>query len=232
MPPNVQMPYPNLCQRPLLIRIPNIVWGADPKFNPRLTLALSNAKRASIPKIIIESAIARGQGLSVTGQALEAVTIEAMFPGSVAAVVECQTDQKAKVLQDIRHLIKTCGGIITPTTFLFEKKGRVAMESKEGTDADDYLDQAIEAGAVDIIMDNNNRLNLFTDPSDTKKVGEAFTKLTGLTIEELEIFWDPNKDTLVEVQNEDQAKILEDALCSLRENPTVQEIYLNTTQRF
>lgn len=225
-------PIPFLCQRPLLIRFSNIVWGADPKFNPRLTLALSNAKRASIPKIIIESAIARGQGLSVTGQALEAVTIEAMFPGSVAAVVECQTDQKAKVLQDIRHLIKTCGGIITPTTFLFEKKGRVAMESKEGINVDDYLEQAIEAGAVDIIMDNNNRLNVFTGPSDTKKVGEAFTKLTGLTIEELEIFWDPNKDTLVEVQNEDQVKILEDVLCSLRENPTVQEIYLNTTQRF
>lgn len=208
------------------------VWGADTKFNPRLTLALSNAKRASIPKIVIESAIARGQGLSVTGQALEAVTIEAMFPGSVAMVVECQTDQKAKVLQDIRHLIKTCGGIITPTTFLFEKKGRVAMEKKEGINPDDYLDQAIEAGAIDIVMDDKTRLSLFTDPQDTKRVGEEFSRLSGLTIEELEIFWDPNKDTLVEVQDDDHLKALEDVLCNLRENPTVQEIYLNTLEKY
>ncbi|KAJ5248894.1 hypothetical protein N7468_000345 [Penicillium chermesinum] len=174
------------------------LWGADPKFNPRLTLALSNAKRASIPKIVIESAIARGQGLSVTGQALEAVTIEAMFPGSVAVVVEC----------------------------------RVTMEYREGVNADQYLDEAIEAGAIDIVMDKKNRLTLFTDPADTKRVGETFSKLSGLAIEEREIFWDPNKDTLVEVQDEEHVKTLEDVLCALRENPTVQEIYLNTTESF
>ncbi|KAJ5109871.1 hypothetical protein N7532_002516 [Penicillium argentinense] len=208
------------------------LWGADPKYNPRLTLALSNAKRASIPKTIIEAAIARGQGLSVTGQALEYLTIEAMLPGSVAAVVECQTDQKARVLQDVRYLIKNGGGTVTPTTFLFEKKGRVAMEKKDGLNADDYLDQAIEAGATDIITDDRGRLVIFTDPSETKSVGEAFTKLSGLTIEELEIFWDPNQDTLVEVQDAEQIKGLEDLLSSLREDPSVQDIYLNSTEKF
>lgn len=209
----------------------HLVWGPDPKFNPRLTLALSNAKRASIPKTVIEAAIARGQGLSVTGQALESVTIEAMLPGSVAAVVECQTDQKARVLQDVRYLIKNGGGTVTPTTFLFEKKGRVVMEKKDGLHADDFLDQAIEAGAVDLNTDDKGRLVVFTDPSETKAVGEAFAKLSGLTIEELEIFWDPNKDTLVEVQDESTAKALEDLLAALREDPSVQDIYLNTTEK-
>ncbi|KAJ5570202.1 uncharacterized protein N7459_009632 [Penicillium hispanicum] len=208
------------------------LWGPDPKFNPRLTLALSNAKRASIPKSIIEAAIARGQGLSVTGQTLEAVTIEAMLPGSVAAVVECQTDQKARVLQDIRYMIKDGGGTVTPTTYLFEKKGRVAMEKKEGLNADDYLDQAIEAGATDITVDEKDRLTVFTEASETKMVGEAFSKLSGLMIEELEIFWDPNPDTLVKVQDESQAKDLEDLLGSLREDPSVQDIYLNSTEKF
>lgn len=207
------------------------VWGPDPKYNPRLTLALSNAKRASIPKTVIEAAIARGQGLSVTGQALESLTIEAMLPGSVAAVVECQTDQKARVLQDVRYLIKNGGGTVTPTTFLFEKKGRVVMEKKEDLNADDYLDQAIEAGAMDLTTDDKGRLVVFTDPSETKAVGEAFAKLSGLTIEELEIFWDPNKDTLVEVQDESTAKGLEDLLTALREEPSVQDIYLNTTEK-
>jgi Uncharacterized conserved protein len=209
-----------------------LVWGADPKYNPRLTLALSNARRASIPKAIIEAAILRGQGLSVTGQALENVTIEAMFPGSVAAVVECQTDQKARVLQDIRYMIKDGGGTVTPTTFLFEKKGRVAMEKKEGTNVDDYLDQAIEAGAMDITMDEKERLVVFTDPSETKSVGEAFAKLSGLVIEELEIFWDPNPDTLVDVQDEEHLKDLEDLVSTLREDHTVQDIYMNSTQKF
>ena len=209
----------------------NLDWGPDPKFNPRLTLALSNAKRASIPKVIIEAAIARGQGLSVTGQALEAVTIEAILPGSVAAVIECQTDQKARLLQDIRHIIKTGGGTVTPTTYLFEKKGRAVMEKKEGLNADDYLDQAIEAGAMDITMDDQNRLVLFTDSSETKSVGEIFSKETGLTIEELEIIWDPNPDTLIEVQDEFQANSLEDLLSSLRDYPGVQEIYVNATKK-
>ncbi|KAJ6150992.1 hypothetical protein N7470_007586 [Penicillium chermesinum] len=106
------------------------------------------------------------------------------------------------------------------------------MEYREGVNADQYLDEAIEAGAIDIVMDKKNRLTLFTDPADTKRVGETFSKLSGLAIEEREIFWDPNKDTLVEVQDEEHVKTLEDVLCALRENPTVQEIYLNTTESF
>ncbi|CAI7622132.1 unnamed protein product [Penicillium manginii] len=208
------------------------LWGADTKYNPRLALALSNAKRASIPKAIIEAAIARGQGLSLSGQALESVTIEAMLPGGVAAVVECQTDQKARVLQDVRYMIKNGGGTVTPTTFLFEKKGRVVMEQKDGLNADDHLDQAIEAGATDIITDDKGRIVIFTDPSETKRVGEAFAKMSGLTIEELEIFWDPNQESLVEVHDEEQVKDLEDLLSALRDDHTVQDIYLNAAEKF
>lgn len=204
-----------------------LVWGPNPKFNPRLTLALSNAKRASIPKTVIEAAIARGQGLSLTGQALESITIEAILPGSVAAVIECQTDQKARVLQDIRFLIKDNGGSISPTTYLFEKKGRVVMEKKDGVDLDNYLDQAIEAGAADLTADERGRLVVFTDPSGTKSVGEKFSKLSGLEIEEIEIIWDPNQDGLVKKVDEEHAKILENLLAALREEPSVQEIYLN-----
>ncbi|EKV12222.1 hypothetical protein PDIG_45470 [Penicillium digitatum PHI26] len=208
------------------------MWGPDTKYNPRLALALSNAKRASVPKTIIEAAIARGQGLSMSGQALESVTIEAMLPGSVAAVVECQTDQKARVLQDVRYMIKDNGGIVTPTTFLFERKGRVVMEKKDDANVDDYLDQAIEAGAADITTDDKGRLVILTDPSETKTVGETFAKLSGLSVEELEIFWDPNKDSMVEVKDEEQVKDLEDLLSALREDPSVQDIYLNSIEKY
>jgi len=114
---------------------------------------------------------------------------------------------------------------------LFEKKGRVIMEKKEGLNADDYLDQAIEAGATDIITDEEGRLVVFTDPSETKKVGESFSKLSGLTIEVLEFFWDPNQDTMVQVQDAEQAEITGNLLSSLRDEPSVQDIYLNTLDK-
>ncbi|KKK21582.1 hypothetical protein AOCH_002616 [Aspergillus ochraceoroseus] len=205
------------------------MWGPDTKFNPRLTLALSNAKRAGIPKIVIEAAIARGQGLSVTGEALEQVTIEAILPHSVAAVIECQTEQKARVLQDVRHAIKEAGGTVTPTAYLFEKKGRILFERKEGVNADDCLDQAIEAGATDITADENGRILVFTEPTETKSVGEALSKQSGLVIEELEIVWVPNKDTLVEVKDETEIHELEEIMSTLREETSVRDIYLNTT---
>lgn len=208
------------------------MWGPDPKFNPRLTLLLSNAKRAEIPKAVIEAAIARGRGISVTGQALEQVTIEAMLPFSVAAVIECQTDQKARTLQDVRHAIKDAEGVVTPTTYLFEKKGRIIFEKKDGASPDDYLDQAIEAGASDIVTGEDGRLAIFAEPTKTKQVGENFSKLTGLNIEELEIIWDPNKETLVEVKDEEQIKSIEDILSTIREDTSVRDIYLNTSKEF
>ncbi|KAL2871341.1 post-initiation translation factor DPC29 [Aspergillus lucknowensis] len=208
------------------------MWGPDPKFNPRLTLALSNAKRAGIPKAIIEAAVARGQGLSVTGEALESVTIEAILPHSVAAVIECQTENKARCLQDVRHAVKNAGGTATPTAYLFEKKGRIAFEKKDGVNADDCLDQAIEAGATDITTDEDGRIVVFTEPSETKNVGEALSKLIGVAVEELEILWVPKDDTLVELKDESQAQEIEEILGTLHEEPSVRDIYLNITQTF
>ncbi|KAL4779996.1 transcriptional regulator TACO1-like protein [Aspergillus varians] len=208
------------------------MWGPDPKFNPRLTLALSNAKRAGIPKTIIEAAIARGQGVSVTGEALEQVTIEAILPHSVAAVIECQTENKLRILQDVRHAVKEAGGSATPTAYLFEKKGRIVFEKKDGVSADDCLDQAIEAGAADITSDEEGRIVIFTEPSDTKSVGENLSKLAGLTIEDLEIIWAPNPETMVELKDEAQVQEIEEILALIREEASVRDIYLNTTEPF
>lgn len=209
------------------------MWGPDPKLNPRLNLALTNAKRASIPKAVIETAIARGQGISDTGEALEQVTIEAILPPSVAVVIECQTDQKARVLQDLRYIVKNAGGTITPTTYLFEKKGRIVFEKKEdGLNPDDYLEQAIEAGATDLIADEEGRLVVFTEPTETKGVGETLSKMIGLSVEEREIFWDPNKDTMVQVEDAAQAAKLEETLNAIREDASVQDIYFNTSLKF
>ena len=71
-------------------------YGPDINTNPRLAGLVVHAKKAGFPKSSIESAIARGQGVSPSGAMLETMTIEAMIPPSIAAVIECQTDSKAR----------------------------------------------------------------------------------------------------------------------------------------
>lgn len=106
------------------------------------------------------------------------------------------------------------------------------MEKNEDTNPDDFLDQAIEAGAADVTTDDKGRLVVLTNPSETKTVGEIFARLSGLAIQELEIIWDPNADSMVGVKDEELAKALEDLLSALREEPSVQEVYMNSVEQF
>jgi transcriptional/translational regulatory protein YebC/TACO1 len=185
-----------------------------------------------MPKASIEASIARGRGVSASGQALESLTIEAMLPGSVAAVIECFTDNKSRALQDIRYIIKDYGGTVTPTMYLFEKRGRISFEKKEGLNSDDFLDQAIEAGATDIDTDEEDRLFVFTEAAETKAVGQSLVEAAGLVVERSEIIWDPRKDTMVKVEHEEDIKDLEEALNAIRDDPSIRDIYLNSVDRF
>ena len=200
--------------------------GPDPNLNPRLAAAIAHAKRGALPKTSIESAIARGQGKSTSGAALETVTIEAMLPHSVAAVVECQTDQKLRVLQDIRHIITRGGGTITPTSFLFEKKGRVTFEKRPDITAESILEDAIEAGATDVELDEADRLVVDTDPSEVSKVAQRLTDVSGLKIETSEIIYVPTKDTTVSIDDRNSLD-LESMVALIEEESSVQAVYLN-----
>lgn len=204
------------------------VYGPDPGSNLKLALAIANAKRSGMSKVTMESAIAKGQGLTTSGAPLELLTIEAMFPGSVAMVIECMTDQKARTLQEVRHIIKEAGGHVTPTTFLFEKKGKIVFEKDpEDRSTDDHLESAIDAGATDVDTDSEGRLVVYTEPAMTKSVGETLSTAIGLKIESLDIIWDPNKDTMVSVSDEETLSQLDEFLDDIREEHTLQEIYIN-----
>ncbi|TKA71829.1 hypothetical protein B0A49_06172, partial [Cryomyces minteri] len=101
------------------------VYGPDPNINPRLAHAIATAKKSGFAKASIEAAIARGQGVSASGAKLESLTIEAILPPSVAVVIDCETDNKLRTLADVRLLIKHYEGNVTPTNYLFAKKGRI-----------------------------------------------------------------------------------------------------------
>ncbi|KAI9741972.1 MAG: hypothetical protein M1834_000361 [Cirrosporium novae-zelandiae] len=203
------------------------VFGPDPTSNPRLAQAILLAKRAGFPKPSIEAAINRGQGISPSGAALESVTIEAVLPSSVAAVIECQTDSKARTLQDLRLIIREHGGSVMPTSYLFERKGKVVFEKSEDVGLETVFDQAIEAGATDVDEDEEGRIVVYTEPCQTTEAADALVSSAGLTIQSADIIWDANEDTRVELDSEASEKALDKCVEAIEQDPSVHGVYLN-----
>lgn len=206
------------------------MFGGDPDKNPRLALAVATAKKAGTPKSLIESAIARGQGVSASGAALENITIEGILPPSVALVIDCQTDNKLRTLADVKYLIKQAGGNATPTSYLFERKGRILFKQKDGVGQDEVLEPALDAGAVDVLEAPDGGVAVFTEPNNTKAVAEKLASELRLEIEETEIIWDPNEDTMAPLQNDDTTHKLVDLADKLQDVQGVQGLYTNATQ--
>jgi transcriptional/translational regulatory protein YebC/TACO1 len=202
------------------------VGGPDPAFNPRLAAAIANAKRGALAKSSIESAIAQGQGKTTSGAALESVTIEAMLPFSVGAVIECQTDSKLRTIQDVRAIISRGGGSITPTGFLFERKGKAIFEKKDALSVDAVLDQAIEAGATDVDVEHDGSLVVETEPSELSAVTQRLSECLGLKVDSLNIIHDPKEDTMVVLEEKEMAD-LEHLVAQLEEDPAVLDVYVN-----
>jgi transcriptional/translational regulatory protein YebC/TACO1 len=195
--------------------------------NPRLALAITKAKKNAVPKASIEAAIARGQGLSPSGAALESVTLEAMLPSNVATVIECQTDSKLRLLADLRILVKDAGGAVSSVGYMFEKKGRIIFHKKDGVGADEVLEPALEEGVLDVTEDEQGRVLVYTEPAQTKTTAEKLAQTLGLEIEDTEIIWDPNEDTKVPLDSEETAEKLADVLDDIQEVMGVQGIYTN-----
>ena len=162
----------------------------------------------------------------MSGAALESITIEAMLPRSVAVIIECQTDQKLRVLQDIRYLINKHGGAVTPTSYLFEKKGRIVFQKKEGTSADDILDEAVEAGALEVDTNDDDQIVIDSSPSELSVVSQKLVEMFGFSIERSSIIHVPKAETAVSVEDK-HAEELENVVAVLEEDPSVQDVYIN-----
>ena len=174
-------------------------YGADPQFNPRLATVITAAKKQGFPKASIENAIARGQGRSPTGATLESITIEAMVPPSVAIIVECQTDSKARTLNDMKLAIKDYGGTMTPTSHMFDRKGKIVFEGSKKFGEEEIFDLAVEAGATDVQVDDDGKVVISAESSQTTAVADTVAKSSGLKVESLDIIWDPKEDMMVNV---------------------------------
>merc|ERR1712093_873455 len=109
------------------IALASKLWGPDVNSNYRLASVLAAAKKAGFPKALLEGAVARGQGKSASGATLESITLEVIVPPTVAMIIESETGNRARTLMDLRYIVKRHGGSVTPTGYLFQKKGRIAL---------------------------------------------------------------------------------------------------------
>ncbi|KAK1640173.1 transcriptional regulator-domain-containing protein [Colletotrichum phormii] len=201
--------------------------------NPQLVTAVANAKKDGVPKAVIDSAIARGQGRSASGASLEPLTLEAILPPGVALIIEVETESKARSLQDLKVLVKKHKGAANATTFFFTRLGRVVFAAKEGPSpvtVDDIMDDAIECGAEDLEADEEGNLVVWTQPNMTNAVVNGVGPKFELELLSSEIIWNANEDTKVKIDEGLEATTLSELLAALQEFPEVQAVYGNPTR--
>jgi YebC/PmpR family DNA-binding regulatory protein len=125
--------------------------GGDPAGNPRLRLAIDNAKAANMPADNIERAIKKGTG-ELEGTTISELTYEGYGPGGIALLVEVATDNKNRTVAEVRHLFSKHGGNMGESgsvAWMFEKKGIITLP-KQGKSEDDIMELVLNAGAEDM----------------------------------------------------------------------------------
>lgn len=138
--------------------------GGDPDANPRLRAAIDSAKSQSMPKDTIERAIKRGAG-GEDGDNVEEVRYEGYGPGGVAVMVDCMTDNKNRTVAEVRHTFTKFGGNLGTdgsVSYLFSKVGLISYP--ETSDEDSLMEAAIDAGAEDIITNDDGSIDIITGP--------------------------------------------------------------------
>ncbi|WP_456463977.1 YebC/PmpR family DNA-binding transcriptional regulator [Persephonella sp.] len=199
--------------------------GPDPEFNPRLRIAIEKAKKANMPIENIERAIKRGTG-ELEGVNYEEVVYEGYGPDGVAVIVECLTDNRNRTTSEVRHLFTKHGGNLGSSgcvSFLFEEKGVITVP-KDSISEEELFEKAIEAGAEDIVSDDENYFEIRTEPKDLYSVKESLEK-SGVNIEKAELTRIPT--TTVEIKNPETAQKLIKLLDALEDSDDVQKVYSN-----
>ncbi|SNB46324.1 YebC/PmpR family DNA-binding transcriptional regulator [Geobacter sp. DSM 9736] len=196
--------------------------GGDPDGNPRLRAAIDKAKAENMPKDNIERAIKKGTG-ELEGVSYEEITYEGYGPGGVAVLVEVMTDNRNRTVSEVRSIFTKMNGNMGETgcvSWMFDKKGLIIFSKQ--TDFDKLFEAALEAGAEDV-SDQEEQIEVLTDPSNFMEVREALTK-AGFAIESAEVTMIPQ--TMIKLEGkpaETMLKLME----RLEDNDDVQNVYAN-----
>jgi YebC/PmpR family DNA-binding regulatory protein len=194
----------------------------DPAMNPRLRLAIQNAKAESMPKDNIQRAINKAAGND--GENYDEVRYEGYGPGGVAVIVEALTDNRNRTASNVRAAFTKAGGALGETgsvSFLWDRVGEISYKPEAG-DADKVMEAVLEAGADDLVSDEEGHFIqcAFENVGDVSKaletsLGEA---------ESVKVIWKPQTNVPVD---EERAQSLMKFVANLEDDDDVQNVYAN-----
>jgi len=194
----------------------------DPEKNPRLRLAVKEAKSNSVPKDVIDRAIKKSQGGDA--ESYEEIRYEGYGPGGVAMIVEALTDNRNRTASNVRSTFSKNGGNLAETgavSFMFDRKGLVVYPAGAG-DAETVLEAAIEAGAEDVESGADGH-SIYTAAEDLAAVSAALEARLG-EAETARLIWKPQ--TLTPVDEQTGATLMK-LLAALDDDEDVQHVTSN-----
>ncbi len=198
--------------------------GGDPEGNPRLRSAITAAKGENMPKDNIDRAIKKGTG-DLDGAVYEEILYEGYGPGGVAVLVETMTDNKNRTVADIRHYFAKSGGNLGEfgcVSWMFDKKGTLTV-AKQGMNEEQLMDLALEAGAEDVIEEEET-FQIVTAPEAFNEVVDNLEK-SRLAFSEASLSMVPRNT--IEVTEEKIARSLLRLLENLEDHDDVQKVHAN-----
>ena len=199
--------------------------GPDPDGNLALQNAIEKARSYSMPKDNIERAIAKGSGADADGSSFETVVYEGYGPEGVAVLVEALTDNRNRTASDVRHAFTKHGGNLGTTgavAWQFERRG-VVVVAADGTDEDELVLAAAEAGADDVSLDGSSFV-VTGVPESLTPVRQAL-ETAGFAIESVELAMVPK--STVAVADESTARRIVNLVEGLEDTEDVQDVYAN-----
>lgn len=199
--------------------------GGDPESNFRLRLAVQKARTENMPQDNIQRAIQRGAGTGGDGAHFEEVMYEGYGPSGVAFLVQTLTDNRNRTVSEVRSIFTKAGGSLGESgsvAWMFEPRGLIFIEPKPGDDTDELTLAAIDAGAEDVAMEED-QLEVVTAFQDLKHVQDQLS-LQGMHIANAETTMVPKTTmTLEEKGVEQTVRLIE----KLEELDDVQTVYTN-----
>ncbi|MCF6466486.1 YebC/PmpR family DNA-binding transcriptional regulator [Clostridium sp. Cult2] len=199
--------------------------GADPEYNPALKAAIEKAKVANMPNDNIERAIKKGSG-ELGADNFEDIVYEGYGPGGIAVFVSCLTDNRNRTASEIRHAFDKYGGNLGQSgcvSFMFDRKGLLAIEKNGEIDEEELMLQVIDLGAEDFNSDEDG-YEIITSPEDFNEIRDSLNE-SGYEFAVAELAFLPQNTT--ELNSEEDIKNMVKLIEILEDNDDVQEIYHN-----
>ena len=199
--------------------------GGDPDYNPSLKAAIDKAKAENMPNDNIERAIKKGTGESGS-DSYEEITYEGYGPSGTAIIVSCLTDNRNRTASDVRHAFDKYGGNLGQSgsvSFMFDRKGLIAIERTDSVDEDELTMLSIELGAEDFEAEESG-FEIITAPTDFNGVRNGLQE-AGYQFAAAELTYLPQN--MVALSDEKDIKNIEKLIDMLEDNDDVQEVYHN-----